>query len=565
MSTESINQSESDFKIALEDKAGLDRLLDRVSEMFSSILVKETRQALKSRQFLWTFFGLLVVVVLWVYGGLAYTGTDAGRDSLPGPYLLYGFWLILGFPLAIVIPFSTYRSLAQEYEDGSLQMVSITTLKPYQIIWGKLGSSMLQILVYVSVLAPCIAFTYLLRGIDIIQIWWGLVIASATSVALCVLSLFLASTAKSRHFGTFLTFVLLVGLAITYWLWGVFSYALTYESLSVLGMRDGQSEVMLGGYISFLGSTAFILFAAASAHVTFEADNRSTWIRIALFTQQVIFFGWIAGFMTTQFHKDMGYVFACVICHYWMVMGAMMCSVPAIMSRRVKRALPNTFLTRSAFSLFMPGPGRGYLFAVANMFGWCGLLFVLMLVADYVLPAVSSGDRNLSGRDIESMVLGFVTNLIYGIAFLSILFLTLDWSFKRRINAGPIFGGALAVFLLVASVGLPFLIHYQLFPLVRNEYMLIHTSNWYVTMGEIARYPNGVDSRAYVALMIMSGVLVVLGYLALRVACRELHFLPESIPNRVLEEDRLKRAERSQPKGETIDELLGFDQPDSQS
>ena len=35
---------------------------------------------------------------------------------------------------------------------------------------GKLGSAILQMMVYYSALAPCIAFTYLLRGIDIITI-----------------------------------------------------------------------------------------------------------------------------------------------------------------------------------------------------------------------------------------------------------------------------------------------------------------------------------------------------------------------------------------------------------
>jgi len=34
-----------------------------------------------------------------------------------------------------------------------------------QIISGKLGSAALQVLVYLSALAPCLAFTYLLRGL----------------------------------------------------------------------------------------------------------------------------------------------------------------------------------------------------------------------------------------------------------------------------------------------------------------------------------------------------------------------------------------------------------------
>ena len=44
--------------------------------------------------------------------------------------------------------------------------LSITTLKPRQIISGKLGSSIVQMAVYFSAITPCLAFTYLLRGVD---------------------------------------------------------------------------------------------------------------------------------------------------------------------------------------------------------------------------------------------------------------------------------------------------------------------------------------------------------------------------------------------------------------
>ena len=119
----------SNLNIANEKTTAWGRLNDRLSEWCSSILVKETRQALKSRQFIWTYFVLLVCVGVWTVLGLAvaYDQYRAGRQ------LLFGFMVILGFPLGLIIPFGAYRSLAREFEDGTINLISITTMRPYQI------------------------------------------------------------------------------------------------------------------------------------------------------------------------------------------------------------------------------------------------------------------------------------------------------------------------------------------------------------------------------------------------------------------------------------------------
>ena len=51
-----------------------------------------------------------------------------------------------------------------EREDGTYELLSITSLSSRQIVTEKLGSSLIQMLVYYATLAPCIAFTYLFAG-----------------------------------------------------------------------------------------------------------------------------------------------------------------------------------------------------------------------------------------------------------------------------------------------------------------------------------------------------------------------------------------------------------------
>src|SRR5262245_54050582 len=144
----------------------IENVLVRLGDYLNPILVKETRQALKSFQFTLTF--VLVLVACWVVtiGGVALIGPGIFYSATGGTMLL-AYYFILAFPLTVVVPYAAFRSLAAEREDNTYDLLSITTLKPRQIISGKLGSSIVQMGVYFSAITPCLAFTYLLRGVDV--------------------------------------------------------------------------------------------------------------------------------------------------------------------------------------------------------------------------------------------------------------------------------------------------------------------------------------------------------------------------------------------------------------
>ena len=140
-------------------------LLARLSDWFNPILVKETRQALRSWQFALTFILLLVACWVVTFGGIAVIGPSI-YYAAGGGELLRAYFLILSLPLLVVVPFAAFRSLAAEREDNTYDLVSITTLRPRQIISGKLASSVVQMIMFFSAITPCLAFTYLLRGVD---------------------------------------------------------------------------------------------------------------------------------------------------------------------------------------------------------------------------------------------------------------------------------------------------------------------------------------------------------------------------------------------------------------
>src|SRR6267142_772617 len=137
--------------------------LERVADRFNPILVKECRQALKSRQFTITFALVLACCWLWSIYGLMMVGPGVRYSTGSiGINMFAGFYAIMAFPLLVVVPHGAFRSLADERDDRTFELLSITALGPRQIIAGKLGSAVVQMLVYLSAITPCLAFTYLL-------------------------------------------------------------------------------------------------------------------------------------------------------------------------------------------------------------------------------------------------------------------------------------------------------------------------------------------------------------------------------------------------------------------
>ena len=179
------------------------RLADKASDWLNPILVKEARQALKSRQFIATF--LLLLGVSWLASMLTIIAVSGENLSTSGKKLFWWYALVLSVAIFIVVPFTAFRSLQTERDQHTYEVLSVTTLKPRQILLGKLGSALVQMFIYYSALTPFIAFTYLLRGIDVPTIAYILLVGFIASVVVSLLALTLSTFASQRQWQVLLT------------------------------------------------------------------------------------------------------------------------------------------------------------------------------------------------------------------------------------------------------------------------------------------------------------------------------------------------------------------------
>lgn len=523
----------------------IEKWLAAASDRLNPILVKETRQAIKSRQFAFTFVLLLIFCWVITIGGVAVVGPGI-YYSAAGAVLLKAYFWVLIFPLAVVVPFGAFRSLSGEREENTYDLLRVSTLTPHQIIRGKLGSAIVQMGVYLSAVAPCIAFTYLLRGVDVVSIAVMLVYATLGSLGLSIIGLLTAALASKKHGQVLLSVAFVTVLLGCFWS----AILLANEFLNFGGslIRDDAFWLVTGLLLTIYVTTFAIVYLAAVALMSYRSENRSTALRWAMLIQQVAFVGWMSYIFVSEQYED-GVLLAMflIAAFYWYAMGTLLSTEAGELSHRVRRSLPQSTLGRWMLGLFNPGPGTGYLFAIANI-TTVGALVAIAAAAVYYIPLAARG--NFHYEAIFVVMVAVWSYLVFYLGLGKLL-----TSALRRVAPVTGVAGFLIHFLLVlAGSGIPLAIQLSMRSLRNAGYTMLQWSNPFWTLGEMLDGPRtGSDVRLQVAVMFSIALCVLVinlpsiaremmqGRVALpsRVAKdeAELHPLPSPRPQNPWEED----------------------------
>ena len=193
-------------------------------------------------------------------------------------------------------------------------------------------------LVYYSALSPCIAFTYLLRGVDIVTILLVLMHTFWVAVLLSAIGLLVATLSRQRHVQVLLSVALLIGLLIVTFMWWTGTLNLLRAFLG-FGFDDSDFWIVQATILS-MGLSYVVLFVlVAAAQLSFASDNRSTRLRVTMLAQQILFTAWMTYFWA-RYRTDESLLYVLLGCSaaHWMVMGALMTGEWTELSPRVLRA-----------------------------------------------------------------------------------------------------------------------------------------------------------------------------------------------------------------------------------
>lgn len=339
-----------------------DRLTIAVADRLNPILIKETRESLKSPQFLITFFLLLALTLLWTCLGIIFNAPEV--YYLPtGASLLSGYYFLLAVPIFGLVPLIALRSLSGEIDNDTFELMSITELASGQIVRGKFASAVLQMVLYLAAVVPSLAFSYLLRGVSVTEIAMVLIAVFMAGLVLTSIALMMAPLV-SGYLGQSLAIV------------GLITIILFVQSM-MAGMclsgivGTGVASTREGWLLTLIISINLLVFVkvflrAAAAGIAPVSENRSTSLRYWTLVQQSL---WIVTIVSLSIYYDdfepinFG---SFILATYWLVIGTIALTESTEVSPRVRRELPSTILGRAFLSAFMPGPSSGYLFAVCS-------------------------------------------------------------------------------------------------------------------------------------------------------------------------------------------------------
>ncbi len=335
------------------------------SEQINPIVVKEVRQSLKSRQFTISFGLTLVAAVGWTL--LAISLSIPRIYYLPGgTILLAGYFCILVVPLMVVIPFSAFRSLTSETEDSTFELLSISALSASQIVSGKMASALVQIVLYLSALAPCIVLTYLLRGLSLFSILFILGLTVTYSISETALALLFASISRSRMVQNGVSVLILAGLLFAGFGW---TALLIGEGFDEFANPPREVYLVLFAVATILVLVISLVLNAAAAAIDFPSENHSTPIRLRILVIYCAIVFWaLMGVVAAQ-EAEAAVALLTFLFILTMVLGGLITGEYGVISPRAQRSLPKTFFGRVFLTWLYPGAGLGYVFIVSLFAG----------------------------------------------------------------------------------------------------------------------------------------------------------------------------------------------------
>jgi hypothetical protein len=286
-----------------------------------------------------------------------------------GVWVFSALMVCLGLLGLVTVPLSAYSALRNERVDQTFDLITQTTLTPRRIVLGKLMTQWVKLITLFAGLAPFIAMSFLLGGIDLLTILISLAVLFMWSMWVCSACLFLSAASQARAMSALLFIVMLIAFVAILFGFAPFIF-------SIIGV--GGFARMAGPTLKWvlLGSTAvcvtsmtnFVLLA--ENRLSLAIEDRSTALRIGFFFQFLLaltcitgpFVGGASGFGVPDVILGLGMIGGIHLA----VTATFAVTEDMTLSRRVFKRVQKS-LSRPWFAIFRPGGGRGAMWILAQM------------------------------------------------------------------------------------------------------------------------------------------------------------------------------------------------------
>ncbi|MFY9344212.1 MAG: hypothetical protein WAT39_17100, partial [Planctomycetota bacterium] len=426
----------------------------RWSDRLNPILVREVQQAMKGRVFALTVWATLTISVVIAVatvqgyeprGGAGRTAFDAGIATLM-PLLLF------------VVPMQAFQSMRLELRGGIVEQLLLSALRPHRILFGKLQAAMVQFVLYVAVLSPLLATSYLLRGVDLPTIVLGLLFALLGCVTATAVAVSSAAQAVLPALQPLANLGTAFGLGMA--AFGFVGFAGSGQYTNSLGwlMRSAEGPTVIAAITLGAIVATLLSLLVARSFLLHAFENKATAFRVFLFALPVLAFGWMYAFLDPTVHDEAFPVLVFLALLVAVVFGLFMFTEQKELSPRVRAHVPASALAGLVVAPFLPGRERGTA---------CFCLYVALLagVAWWLRPIAVPGATFRFGDDVERMT---AATLAYALPYFGYG----RW-LRGRLPAG-LPGNHLARFLLPGSLFL-----FMLLPVLFDLFLRGEVREWH--------------------------------------------------------------------------------------
>jgi ABC-type transport system involved in multi-copper enzyme maturation permease subunit len=153
---------------------------DRISPM----LVKELRQGMRTKVFVFSFILVQVLMTLIVVLGLLGSANGLGVGTAN-----FFFWLMVAVPIVFVLPFSGLGALSGERAANTLELLFLTRLSAWRIVFGKWFAIVAQSALFLCAVLPYAVLRYFMGEVNLsvdLFILATLLLSSAVLTAITV-------------------------------------------------------------------------------------------------------------------------------------------------------------------------------------------------------------------------------------------------------------------------------------------------------------------------------------------------------------------------------------------
>ena len=347
--------------------------LDRASDWLSPIVVKEVRQIVRGRDFMSSFGACLVAGLLVAFFG---AGDALSGEGTSGRWTFVSLMTCLTVLGLAVVPLGAFNALRSERLEQTLELITLTALSPRRVVIGKLLAQGVKLATLFAAVAPFIAMSFLLGGVDFVTILIALLVLFIWSLWASAAGLFLSTLLKSRtmsglvFIGVGVMALMMFGISrplVFFLSRGAFATGMAF------GVGLGPSPSQFWWTLAITTTSCLMtmtnLVLLAENRLSLPTENRVTALRIGFFAQTVLIAAWFLTFINEPPGRE-----SAAIAFFGVIGGVHLAAVAMftvtedlIVPRRALLQMQRPSRWRWLLAVFGPGGGRGAAYVLAHM------------------------------------------------------------------------------------------------------------------------------------------------------------------------------------------------------